>query len=120
MTWGEQARRDAQAEVDRLIGKRSKPAKVRKTKRLGLPDSEAIRIPAASGKRVLVTPSWQGSSRSASPCVSYTLDDPTPRLFTPATKGERATRRAQPTTVAKVPEVWARRDTIGTHDLTND
>ena len=79
------------------------PVKQRKAQSLGLPDSEAKRLPAANGKRVLVTPSWQGSGRKASPCISYSVSDPTPRLFTPSREGRRAQTRQVRQAVA--PEV---------------
>lgn len=74
-------------------------------KALGLPNREAVALPAADGKRVLVRQPWTGSKRKASPCISYHVDDPSNvTLFTPTrerTNRHRATTAPQ----AYVPEV---------------
>lgn len=116
MDWITQERLAAQA------GKQDKTPtarRVRKAKSLGLPDSEAIALPAASGKRVLVTQPWHGSKGRSGPCVSYSLDDPTPRLFSPSRESVHRERRTV-TRVAVEPEVYKLRGIVGTHDLTGD
>jgi hypothetical protein len=92
---------------DRLASKAT-PAQAQgitpvKAQALGLPDSEAKLLPAVSGKRTLVTPAWQGSKHSAQPCISYSLSDPTPRLFAPSR--ERHGSKRDTVRTAVVPDV---------------
>ena len=92
MDWVTRDRLDAASKTDTpqaITPARSKP--------LGLPNREAIALPAADGKRVL------GSKHTVQPCVSYTVDDPTPRLFAPAR--ERHGSKRTEVRAAVAPEV---------------
>ena len=96
---------------DRLAAGKAKttPApqsrRLRKTQALGLPDSEAIRIPAASGKRVLVSEQRPRTTAKAGPCISYNINDPSRvTIFTPSRESRHA-RHAKDVREVLAPEV---------------